>query len=1043
MAINFDKNSFDNADSSFQGLGNLFNTFQLGSGIPGCTDPTQFNYNQNATVDDGSCVAFVYGCMDPNAFNYDCTTPVVGMPAPTGSCNDGVNVNNGTCIYPGCMDSAYAEYDPMANQDDGSCATLLTYGCTDVSTMTIGDGSGFAYDTYINGNASISNSCDGTNVPCVPNLSGVIPPVGTVNCCCIPAIVGCMDITAANYDATANTSPAAGSNLECFYTVVGCTDASADNFSGTANTDDGTCVYSGCTDAAADNTTYFNHPNPGALYTNPIIATIDDSSCTYTTNFGCTDDGTYTGFSATNYDPSAVTNDGSCEYNGCTYLDTGYTNNGVLLNPDATPGYNVITYTSQMLENFVTGGVDNYGFNGSFINDPTQITEDGSCTFYGCADDGACTIATCGYDSPYPGAAAVNYDPPVNHPAWPGAGINDNGFNCTYSHGCTDDSSGSDWWPDINGNDRDGNPCTGYNYLTSTTDCANGYNVINYDPNAAVDYGCQLPIPGCTDDTAYNYDASATHDDGSCTPCASGIVGCMDPLANNYEPCASVNNSTMCGYDGCIFNWADNYGCSQAYNPTATSPCGEQVNINISGFCTLAGCMDDTANNYDSNVTVDDGSCTYDPPSCWESYTYGGGITSMHSIGDTYMNQVLSYGPLYGTVFGFSPTNCGLLVVADQTGGSTNELAAIGTFSITNVDWNDPDMLTYNEFRWATVIGGASQNGITMNAQNTAGYDIGAIGAGKQNHEDWINNNVAIDLTANGIFSESFSIVDEYIDADGNAAPLGAPTSNYFLPSIGELELMWNNIGPNNQYGLGDLVNWPGSNFASLWSSTEHDADEAKAWGTASGILVQGVKSTSLNVRPVRRIGPEGCTDPSYTEYDSSAAWDDGSCVTLNNTLSLGSQAEGGTVVYLDGFGGGIVASNITLDSKYWSNVYTNVNTGNAVGDGQSNTDNIISTNGVDTGQAASHVDSLSLSVNGVQYNDWYLPSLNELALLSDNTGQLYSQINDGVALTTSDQIWSSSEGNASTAYIWNVAGNTIGIENKNDTNKVIAFRTF
>ena len=32
--------------------------------IEGCTDSTAFNYNENATQDDGSCVAVVEGCLN-------------------------------------------------------------------------------------------------------------------------------------------------------------------------------------------------------------------------------------------------------------------------------------------------------------------------------------------------------------------------------------------------------------------------------------------------------------------------------------------------------------------------------------------------------------------------------------------------------------------------------------------------------------------------------------------------------------------------------------------------------------------------------------------------------------------------------------------------------------------------------------------------------------------------------------------------------------------------------------------------------------------
>ena len=34
-----------------------------------CTDPSfTFNYNENANVDDGSCIVVVYDCTDPSTF---------------------------------------------------------------------------------------------------------------------------------------------------------------------------------------------------------------------------------------------------------------------------------------------------------------------------------------------------------------------------------------------------------------------------------------------------------------------------------------------------------------------------------------------------------------------------------------------------------------------------------------------------------------------------------------------------------------------------------------------------------------------------------------------------------------------------------------------------------------------------------------------------------------------------------------------------------------------------------------------------------------
>ena len=64
------------------------------------------------------------GCTDPNACNYDCATGNTDLP-----CNDGVNVDDGSCFYPdGCTDPIACNYDSAALCDDGSC--ILPDGCT-------------------------------------------------------------------------------------------------------------------------------------------------------------------------------------------------------------------------------------------------------------------------------------------------------------------------------------------------------------------------------------------------------------------------------------------------------------------------------------------------------------------------------------------------------------------------------------------------------------------------------------------------------------------------------------------------------------------------------------------------------------------------------------------------------------------------------------------------------------------------------------------------------------------------------------------------
>ncbi len=85
------------------------------------------------------------------------------------------------------------------------------------------------------------------------------------------------------------------------------------------------------------------------------------------------------------------------------------------------------------------------------------------------------------------------------------------------------------------------------------------------------------PVYGCTDESATNYDSSATEDDGSCNYPVEPVTGCTDSSATNYDQEATVDDGS-CNY------------------PVIDVP----------------GCMDTLALNYDSNATIDDGDCDYE-----------------------------------------------------------------------------------------------------------------------------------------------------------------------------------------------------------------------------------------------------------------------------------------------------------------------------------------------------------------------------------------------------------------------------------------------
>ncbi|MDB0027546.1 M12 family metallo-peptidase, partial [Flavobacteriales bacterium] len=77
----------------------------------GCTDITAFNYNPNATIDDGSCIPEVFGCIDVLATNYDVIA----------------NTDDGSCTY--CSDVLFDITDISCNgYADGSVDVTISNG---------------------------------------------------------------------------------------------------------------------------------------------------------------------------------------------------------------------------------------------------------------------------------------------------------------------------------------------------------------------------------------------------------------------------------------------------------------------------------------------------------------------------------------------------------------------------------------------------------------------------------------------------------------------------------------------------------------------------------------------------------------------------------------------------------------------------------------------------------------------------------------------------------------------------------------------------
>ncbi len=166
--------------------------------------------------------------------------------------------------------------------------------------------------------------------------------------------------------------------------------------------------------------------------------------------------------------------------------------------------------------------------------------------------------------------------------------------------------------------------------------------------------------------------------------------------------------------------------------------------------------------------------------------------------------------------------------------------------------------------------------------------------------------------------------------------------------------------------------------------------------------------------------------------------------------LVIGDSYGGGKVAYilLDGDAGydadvqhGLIAATIDqTDSIVWH--YSNSDaatgaSGTTIGTGKENTDIIVAEYGTEN-NAAKLCDDYSVTVNSVTYDDWYLPSLDEL-------DELYAaRLDVGNFNTAFKPYWSSSELNSSSAWsIFFGTGEPGTSGGKNAMYRVRAVRSF
>ena len=568
--------------------------------------------------------------------------------------------------------------------------------------------------------------------------------------------------------------------------------------------------------------------------------------------------------------------------------------------------------------------------------------------------------------------------------------------------------------------------------------------------NSAVTTVTVNPLPAI--DLTIGGTGSICYRTGTNITVASSVVGTSYQLRS--EPADALVGEAVAGNGGTISLPTGNLTTTTTFNVLATitaTTCSAE--LTETEVVTVTGCVatltttavtaiTSTTATGGGNISNDGGSVVSPSGICWGTLadptisgskttdgaaigSFTGSITGL-TLGTTYHVRAYatnSTGTAYGNDVSFTAT----LAIGESYGGGkvfriTGTFPGLGCLIATSSDQS-------TGMAWSNI-----QNALIGTTET-------AIGTGAA-------NTVAI-IGQAGHTNSAAKLCDDLVENT---------YSDWYLPSIDELGSM---ISNNIAAGLG----MPSSQY--YWSSSENSDTHAAVWNVNNGVKQTSAKSSGYHVRAIRSFPAapiagthvpsqtqiiwnwntvEGATGYKWnTTNNYSEATDMSTAVSKTETglscsnaetsyvwayapgfvssvttlysattacctpLNIGDSYQGGIIIYLTGTcphqEGIIAAPTDVIGGSPWGNEGTMAvgNTGIGIGTGEKNTGLIYAKYANYSSAAKACWNYHQVVKSESEYNDWYLPSIDELS-------QLYTERYHLSGIESESSYWSSSE---------------------------------